>query len=222
MNGKHFSPINNQDADKVASWLAENPRFFLHYPDLLRELDIPHVEAGTASSLIEYQVRLLRKQNTELQSDIGDLVHVVRENEQIHNHLHHLTIELMQTKQQTEFEAVLKEILLKDFAADVVNLKKINTRKLKNKKSIESRLFNQYFQEEHPFCGILAPEFATFLFTNKVKKAQSAVLIQLNYSAHTSVLAIGSQDENHFDDQKATDLLQHLGEVVEQLFKTKN
>ena len=47
------------EPEQIEAWLREHPEFFENHPDLLAELSLPH-ESGSAISLVERQVRLLR------------------------------------------------------------------------------------------------------------------------------------------------------------------
>ena len=53
------------DADIVADYLSNNKDFFSRYPELLHFLDFPH-ESGSATSLVERQVAILRERNIDL------------------------------------------------------------------------------------------------------------------------------------------------------------
>ena len=55
------------NADRVARYLQANPTFFNRYPDLVRSLEIPHVN-GAAISLWERQISTLREDYEKLKA----------------------------------------------------------------------------------------------------------------------------------------------------------
>ena len=57
----------------VADYLRDNPDFFQNNTSLLATLQIPH-GCGSAVSLVEHQVRVLRDQNRQLKRKLMDLV----------------------------------------------------------------------------------------------------------------------------------------------------
>ena len=69
------------DEKTVADYLRDNPDFFQNNASLLATLEIPHT-CGTAVSLVEHQVKVLRDQNRQLKRKLMDLVHVARDNQQ--------------------------------------------------------------------------------------------------------------------------------------------
>ena len=64
----------------VAAYLQQHPDFFLRRPDILSNLSIPH-ETGEAVSLIEHQIKVLRKQTDNYRKQLEELVAVAREND---------------------------------------------------------------------------------------------------------------------------------------------
>ncbi len=221
MNGKRTIPINNQDAGKVAAWLAENPCFFTYYPELLETLEIPHFGSENIHSLIEYQVQLLRKKQASDECKFKQLIELNREREQYHHDYHCLIIELIQAKSMAEFESILDEYLQTYFFAEMVCLKPIAIEKIQDKTSVEAKLFATCFKERTIFHGKLHPQFNQLIFSEYEKKARSAVLIPLHNTVYNGILAIGNTDFNLFNEVEYLDLLQRLGELVESLLASK-
>ena len=58
----------------VTDYLKNNPNFFVENPLILTELKIPH-ESGTAISLVEKQLAVLRDQNQETNQRLS-LIHI--------------------------------------------------------------------------------------------------------------------------------------------------
>ena len=112
---------NDQDT-WVAAYLQQHPDFFLRRPDILSNLSIPH-ETGEAVSLIEHQIKVLRKQTDNYRQQLEELVAVARENDQLNRRLHRLTLAMIEAEDLQELLNTLQDELRTQFAADAVELK---------------------------------------------------------------------------------------------------
>ncbi|OOE63717.1 hypothetical protein BZG14_09000 [Salinivibrio sp. IB282] len=66
--------------EAVATYLKDNPDFFIRHRDLLTQLTVPHGEQG-AVSLVEIQLKRLRERVTELEEDITQLMSLGAKND---------------------------------------------------------------------------------------------------------------------------------------------
>ncbi len=212
---KARSPIKNQDADKVANWLFENPLFFIHYPELLESLKIPHRVSDNVSSFIEYQVKLLNKKLVDNEQQLQQLIHIKKQEDDLNEQLHLLTLELIKTKTILELESVLQKSLYRNFSVDTVALKFLD--KKLNNVSKQHQLLQQYFEEQTSFYGVIGKAEQQYLFNFDAKKAKSVVLIKLNIPNKQVIFAIGNKDKEHYQNTQGTIFLQRLAEVIEQL-----
>ena len=69
-----------QTKKMFSNFLRENPTFLYDNPDILENLYLPH-STGSAVSLVERQVGLLRERNSELRSRLNILNSKAAENE---------------------------------------------------------------------------------------------------------------------------------------------
>src|SRR5690606_5702145 len=114
-----FSQQPQQAADDsveavVTDFLIRNPQFLRQHPDLLAQLDIPH-PCGAAGSLLEYQARVLRERNRQLQQRLDELLAVARDNDRLAERIHHLTLELISAPHLEAVLFVLKDELRRNF-----------------------------------------------------------------------------------------------------------
>ncbi|MCP4011030.1 MAG: DUF484 family protein [Proteobacteria bacterium] len=87
MSGKIKKKSGNQiDEAQIVAWLAESPDFFTRHPGSLSSMELP-VDSGTAISLHQYQVRVLREEKVELVQKLGSLLKNVKTNHKIHSDL---------------------------------------------------------------------------------------------------------------------------------------
>lgn len=101
----------------VCDFLRDHPQFFLNHPSALLELDLRH-DCAPAHSLIELQVRQLRKQYQQLQN-IQRQQHIAAlENEHLTTALLQLAKRLIDCTTKTEVVYYSSEILRADFRID--------------------------------------------------------------------------------------------------------
>lgn len=74
------------DEAQILAWLAECPDFFFRHPDSLSAMELP-VDSGSAISLHQYQVRILRDEKAQLSEKLGALLKNVKTNHKIHSDL---------------------------------------------------------------------------------------------------------------------------------------
>ena len=113
--------VDEKLSDKdVEEFLREHPDFFEDHISLLMDLTIPHPNTGSAVSLIEHQVELLRKQNNKTQKQLDELIQIARENDRLSKSMHHLILSMMAAKNLTDVLGLLYKNLRKDFSADAI------------------------------------------------------------------------------------------------------
>ena len=98
--------------------------------EVLNDLEVPH-RTGDAVSLIEHKVRMLQDKANQYQKQLQELIAVARENEQLNQRLHRLTLNLIESTSVEEVLATLQDELRDRFNADAVELKLFSTEDLK-------------------------------------------------------------------------------------------
>ena len=209
----------------VADYLRDNPEFFQNNPSLLATLHIPHT-CGTAVSLIEHQVKVLRDQNHQLKRKLMDLVHVARDNNRLNERIHQLTLGLVTSGTLEALLDTLREHLQGEFNADTVTLRLAGLSEARarecgvdpfNREAAEVEHFESFYKTCRPQCGRFKREQMAFLFGDQAPAVESAALIPLGKKGGTGLLAIGSQEGNRFHPGMGTLFLTHLGELLDLL-----
>ena len=205
----------------IAEYLAANPDFFERHEPLLLELRLPHVNGGSVS-LLERQLAALRKECAASQKKLDDLVEVGHKNDLLLEHLHKLTLALIDTTDLDEVLNVLEDQLHAEFKADCVELRLFTPAELDDPSSLSSSKqktishFQAFFQKNRPLCGCLTQEQHLFLFGAEAEEINSTVLIPIKNESIAGLLAIGSSDGERFQRDMSTEFLSRLGEVVSQ------
>lgn len=220
--------LTEKEAD-IYQHLTDNPDFFDRHPSLLSALSLPH-STGSAVSLIERQVSVLREKSTRLEKQLGDLLVVARDNESLADRLQKLAIELLLTQSADEALAATRAILIDDFNTEFVTTLLIppdagfvETGGIKTlqKDSPEFGFFADILKQQKPVCGKPERRQLEVLFPDKVKQIKSVVIIPLNAGVELGILALGSTDEQRFQASQGTLFLEYLGDLVSACLTTR-
>ena len=215
--------LNEKD---VEDFLRQNPDFFTNHPELVSELKVPHPNTGSAVSLIEHQVELLRQQNTKTQKRLDELVQIARENDRLSKNIHLLTMDLMGARNLIDVFSIIDESLRKDFSADAICVRILaqpKSAKLEGRKEFASdaavaaeltKHFGRQIKEGKAICGRAKTEQKKILFDEQGDKVASLAFIPLKFDKNVGLLAIGSFDEKHFHSGMGTLFLHQMGKVI--------
>jgi len=219
------SPELPLEEKTVADYLRDNPEFFQNNASLLASLQIPHA-VGPAVSLVEYQVRVLRDQNSQLKRKLMDLVHVARDNNRLNERMHQLTLGLIKSDSLEALLDTLRENLLGEFKADTVILRLGGMTETRTREcgvdpyepdAPELQHFETFLKTSRPQCGRFKPEQLQYLFGDQAQAIESVALIPLGHHSKHGLLAIGSQEASRFHPGMGTLFLTHLGELMDLL-----
>ena len=75
------------DANAVALYLKENPKFFEEFADVIADIFVPHPHGGHAIPIAERQIFTLREKNTELENRLREMIRFGGENDMISERL---------------------------------------------------------------------------------------------------------------------------------------
>ena len=205
----------NEDA--IANYLKTHPDFFLRHESLLETIKIPH-ESGTAISLIERQVKLLRSQKQEMEDQLNGVIQAARNNEKIVNHIQRFTLEMIHTHSVEDVLTACEENMNNHFKADYVGIRVLigdeNNAHFLPVKDGALRSFTQLFKNRKPICGRITDKQAVYMFGSDAKHIKSAALIPLQNLQNLGVVALGSKDEKRFHLGMGTVFLGYMGELI--------
>ncbi|WP_456378526.1 DUF484 family protein [Thiolapillus sp.] len=209
------SNIDQEFEQQICDYLLYHPSFFIRHTDVLNDLRVPH-KTGGAVSLLEHKIRMLQDKVEAYQKQLEELVTVARDNEQLNQRLHRLTLNLIEAETREDILATLQDELRERFNADAVELKLFSTRELEEAQVSESglALFHTFMDTDRPTCGPLKADKLKTLFGEQAGEEGSAALIPIRTSSLSGILAIGSQDRERFHSGKSVDFLVRLGELV--------
>lgn len=215
---------------QVVKYLREHPDFFAHHPDLLVDMNLPHVTGG-AISLVERQVAVLREQKEATRKKLHTLVQNAQINERLNERLNSLILALLDTDSLDAVLDIVQTRISKDFEADAVVVRLFNT----GHPAMASRpeivdwsepvlgAFEKVIRERRPVCGRLGHGQLESLFSDDAGQIASAALIPLVESENSKncygMLAIGSHDRERFRADMGTLFLSQLGKILARVLK---
>ncbi len=208
---------------EVADYLRTHPDLFIHRPELLTGLRVPH-DCGPAVSLIEYQVRLLRGRNDALKRKLDELIAAARENDRITDRLFHLAEALLAADGLVNLMERLERVLRQEFRVDQVVVRlfdpagrlpeELHSYTIdREDPSLQAR-FASFFATGRPLCGRLQDAQTRFLFGDKAERVGSAVLIPIGPHARYGVVAAADRNPDRFHPGMGTVMLQHMSRLL--------
>lgn len=210
------------DADTVVAYLKANPKFFEHHPDALMQLSLHH-ESGTAVSLIERQVEVLRAQYGESQRRLNALVGTARENESRVTHLNALAQSLITADSLTAVARGVRERLSDSFQVDGVflgllghvpeNADPQGPRFIPPKDPLREA-FRDFFRTGKAECGPLTAEKSALLFPDREAPLRSAALVPLDRASKMGMLVLAGADPGRFTPAMGTWFLELTAQLV--------
>ncbi|MCK5896558.1 MAG: DUF484 family protein [Cocleimonas sp.] len=212
----------------ITTYLQQHPNFFQRHTEFLEKQQITHQNIGSATSLIERQVAVLREKNTHLENQLDGLLRAARSNEQIMVRLQHLTLELLRAEDLETMVDVCQDVLRSDFNADYISIRLIKKQKKTpkgqenlhfiNTSNASLKQFDNLFINGRPICGMLSNKQQKFLFSRQIDKVKSTALLPLQTTKKIGILALGSEDKERFHSGMGTVFISHLGDLISNAF----
>ena len=200
----------------VESYLRETPEFFVRHRDLLAGLEIPHDPGGTVS-LVEYQVKVLRREVAKLRTRVTALIENARRNEEQSGRMHRLALRLLEAREPGDLFAGFYASMDEDFGVDRTVVKLI-----RSPASPEHMGLGEFVSGEEaldalarsrtPVCGDLDEIRLYTLFGESAAEIASAATVGLEGSI--GVLALGSRDPDRFGARMGTLFLHQLAALL--------
>jgi hypothetical protein len=208
----------------VVAYLCAHHDFFEHNPEVLTHLQVSHGPSG-AVSLIEHQVKVLRRQLDTERARLTHLITRAREYESLSTRLHGLVLQLIPATDLVALRDALQDALRREFSAEAVTLRlfPLDPKAAGDSDPLNDPLtdaFRGFLDREHALCGPLDADKSRVLFGDRGGSLRSAALIPIRAEGRSGVLAIGAADPERFKLDMGTDLLDRLGEIVGHKLRT--
>lgn len=209
------------DDELVRDYLKQHGDFFEHHPDMLDHLHISH-SSGSAVSLVEKQVSVLRDRNMEMRKRLNSLTDNARDNDRIFDKTRGLVLGLLEADTPEQLGETFSSAMKDDFGVEYSSLILFGD---PSKSSAQCRVeaadsarieIGALLKSGKSVCGVLRKEELNYLFPN-AGEIGSAAMIPLYGSSELGVIAVGSSDANHYSSSMGTLFLNHIGDVLVRL-----
>ena len=210
------------DEAEVAAFLKAQPDFFTRYPDVLEVIELSH-RAGSAVSLMEKQVDILRGKNDKLESRLERLLDAARDNEKRADHVHKLARTLVRAPSLAGVIAGLRQCMRDDFGIDEVfvglNPKHYKRHDIEGLTPVEAdgkvaKSFENFFRTRLIECGPLSETRAKLLFPKTEPLPQSAAIVPLEKDKHLGMVVFASLDPERFQPRQGKLFLEMTAELI--------
>ncbi len=207
---------------EVVAYLKVHPDFLTRHPDLLEAIEMRH-KAGSAVSLIERQVDVLRAKNQRLEDKLERLLAAAHDNEKRAENVQRLARTLMRAPSLAAVVVGLAKCMREDFGIEetFVGLSSTQYKRhdIDGLVSVEpdgkiARAFENFFRTRLIECGPLAADKAKLLFPKAESLPASAAIIPLEKEKHLGMIALGAVDPERFQPRQGKLFLEMTAELV--------
>jgi len=207
--------------DQVVGYLRRNPDFFARQDDLLAEISLPH-DSGSAISLLERQVNILRARGTEARQKLNNLLENARNNDQLFDTTQNLVLALLRAADATEIAEIAQNQLSNHANVDACELIMVEQEGLDVAPTVRTQSsehlkteFEDIFRLKRTHCGSLDQKTIDQLFRDDVASIRSTALCPVISNGEVlAILALGNQREDTFSANLDTLFLDFIGRVV--------
>ena len=198
--------LERASAIAVKEYLLANPGFFQQFPQLLEKIKIPHKRRGSVS-LVELQSEKLRSKNRLLKHKVLQMMETASHNEHLYKIYTNLNLKLLKCRDIIEVEMVLSEVFLDQLRLAAATVKTfVGANAIPE---IQRTFFREKrFRTRPYFFGRLSAHEMALLFDHQ--QNGSVAMMLLGENRELGILAIASDDDNHFHPEMDTLLIGQL------------
>ena len=207
---------------ELISLLRENSDILQRHPELLAVLEVPH-QSGSAVSLIERQVTVLRQQTQAQDKRLRELMNIARYNERLAESRHGLALNLLAAHDLNDVVSTVVDALSNELSADYAVIKLFSDDKERIEQSsglfVDASdealtAFKTMLEQKNTVCGKAITEQKTFLFEDNTDNIKSVAVIPLVAGANLGLIGLGANDVERFKPSMGTDFLSQVGDLV--------
>ena len=213
---------NNISEQSIVDFLKSDPLFFDRHPQLLADISLPH-PSGSAISLVEKQVAVLRQRNGDMHTRLNNLLENARENDRLFDKTKRLVLSLIEAQDLGDLVDALYYSFDKEFGIHYTRLiifskheQPSNAARVENM-NIAKDFIGKRLKQSRLVSGGIDERETQFLFDRDHQAIGSAALAVLSNNAIIGVLAIGNRDPEYYRSSMGTLFLSYIAEVLNRL-----
>ncbi len=223
MNEKIPTLADPLEPEQIEAYLREHPDFFEQHHELLAELTLPH-ESGSAVSLVERQVAILRERNMDMRHRLSKLLDNARDNDKLFDKTKRLVLGLLEGLDMGDIIDALHYSFDKDFNIHFTsvilfgNAEKIPSSQARIVSIAEAREhLGPLLKNSRAVCGTLGTKEMQFIFGEHADEIGSVATVPLIHGSVFGLLSIGNRDPQYYRSSMGTLFLSYIAEVLNRL-----
>lgn len=204
----------------VREYLKNHDDFLQRNPDMLDYLHISHA-SGSAISLVEKQVSVMRERNVDLRQRLKTLTANARDNDMLYEQTRGLVLKLLEADSTEALYKIFTTSMATDFRVEHASMILYSDHssnegwRMETRETVKTQI-GSMFRGHKAVCGALRKEELNFLFPEG-SGVGSAALMPLSNSEQLGLIAVGSSDANHYNSKVGTLFLSHIADVIVKL-----
>ncbi|MDB5988093.1 MAG: hypothetical protein JWR16_3146 [Nevskia sp.] len=208
--------------DGVIAYLKAHPELLIEHAELMESLELAHA-SGSAVSLIERQVELLRGRNARLEARLEKLIEAARANERRADSVLRLARALIRAPSLAAIAVSFKSAMRENFDIDDVfigiNGSAYKRHDIDGVTPLEPntpvvRAYDNFIRTRLIECGPLDEVRAKLLFPKSEAAIASAAVVPLEKEKYLGMIALGSRDAERFQPRQGKLFLEMVAELV--------
>ena len=206
--------------ETVREYLKDNDDFLQRNPDMLDYLHIAHA-SGSAVSLVEKQVSVLRERNIDMRRRLNNLTTNARDNDNLYEQTSKLVLALMEAESVATLYQTFMDSMHNDFAVDHACMilygedTDASDYRTETRENADEQI-GSLFLGHKPVSGTLREEEMNYLFPEG-GEIGSAAIMPLANGEQMGLIAVGSSDANRYNNAVGTLFLAHVADVMARL-----
>ena len=214
---------NKSVEDIVINFLKKNKNFFIKNPELINELNFPIIDKSQDKiiDLGAYRYKRISRENINLQNQITEILlagksHIISQKRILKS-----SIRILNTKSLIKLLDVIISDLKIILGCKSVNCFFTNRELISNNSSlIDTKIANSYFRDGKKTYLNQNPKGILIFFPNLSRTIKSYILLKVEISKGSLIIAMGSNSTTKFTPDQKVDLIEYLNKIIE--IKVKN
>ena len=209
--------------EAVREFLKENGDFLQRNPDLLDHLHVSHA-SGSAVSLVEKQVSVLRERNVDIRHRLNSLTTNARENDKLFEQTRALVLKLIEANSVAGLYRAFMHSMQSGFDVEFASMILFGENGDQSGYRVDSpdnanAHIGALLNARKAVCGALRQEEFSYLFTatgggHAFQQGGSAAIVPLTDGTELGLIAVGSTDAGRYTSDMDVLFLSHIGEVI--------
>ena len=214
---------NDSTENIIINFLKKNKNFFIKNPELINELNFP-IKDKSQDKIIDlgaYRYKRISRENINLQNQITEILLAGKSHMTSQKRILKSSIRILNTKSFIKLVDVIISDLKIILGCKSVNCFFTNRELISNNSSlIDTKIANSYFRDGKKTYLNQNPKGILIFFPNLSRTIKSYILLKVEISKGSLIIAMGSNSTTKFTPDQKVDLIEYLNKIIE--IKVKN